>query len=63
MSEPHALRNKAISVKMSEKTYNQFVELARSMDLLPSTMGYLVIKQYMQSKLDVGEDKNIDDFL
>lgn len=56
-------RNKAISVKMSEKVFNDFVALARSKDLLPSTMAYLVIRQYVESKLDSGYETITDDLL
>lgn len=63
MTETPLIRNKAISVKMSEKTFNDFVALARYKDLLPSTMAYLIIKQYMASKLDTFYDSSTDDLL
>lgn len=63
MIETPLIRNKAISVKMSEKAFNDFVALARQKDLLPSTMAYLIIKQYMASKLDTAYDSFTDDLL
>ena len=63
MSKLPVLRNKAISVKMSEKTFNDFVSLAHSKDLSPSTMAYLVIKQYMDSRLGGYYDSAIDSLL
>lgn len=58
-----APRNKAISVKMSEKVHRQFVDMALNMDLLPSTMAYLIIKKYMQERTDIEPDKVIDDLV
>ena len=63
MSKSPVLRNKAISVKMSEKVYKQFVDLAIHRDLLPSTMAYLIIRQYMVGRTDNESDEAFDDLL
>lgn len=40
-------RDKVISVKMSQSTYDNFCILAHSKDLMPSTFAYLVLKEYL----------------
>jgi hypothetical protein len=44
-------RDKAISVKMSQSTYDDFCMLAHSKDLMPSTMAFLVLKQFLAEQL------------
>lgn len=56
-------RTKAVSVKMSQRLFNDFVELASAKDLLPSTMAYLIIRQYIEKQLGTGYDAALDELL
>lgn len=45
-------RDKVVSVKMSASTYEQLTKLAKDMDLMTSTMAYLVIRKFISDKVD-----------
>lgn len=55
-------RTRSVSVKMSEKVYERFVQIAHTRDIAPSLMGYLIIKQYID-RVDTGFDSAIDDLI
>lgn len=56
-------RNKAVSVKMSQRLFNDFSELASAKDLLPSTLAYLVIRRYVESHQGIGNESALDDLI
>ena len=56
-------RSHSISIKMSESVYKRFAELAHDKDLPPSTMAYLIVKQYMESKLGGVTDATLFDLI
>lgn len=55
-------RSHSISIKMSESVFKRFAELAHDKDLPPSTMAYLIVKQYMESK-GLGADASVFDLI
>lgn len=63
MEKPTIQRTKSLNVRMSEKTFKEFVEMAHRMDLQPSTCGYLIIKKYMQSFSDSPLEKAADELV
>lgn len=40
-------RDKVVSLKLTDSTYNQLKELAQNMDLMTSTMAYLIVRKYL----------------
>lgn len=63
MVQKSITRDKVMSVKMSQATYKKFVELAHAKDLMPSTMAYLIIRQYMAMQLGDEHGEAAADFL
>lgn len=53
-------RDKVVSVKMSQRTYDQFNGLAKRFDMMTSTMAYLIIRKYLSDHAD--EDMQPSDF-
>lgn len=40
-------RDRVVSVKMSDATYQQFKQVAKSLDLMTSTAAYLIIRKFL----------------
>lgn len=55
-------RSHSISIKMSESVFKRFSEMAHDKDLPPSTMAYLIVKQYMEGK-GLGADASVFDLI
>lgn len=45
-------RDKVISVKLNARTYEQCKQLADKLDLMTSTMAYLIIRKYLADHVD-----------
>lgn len=45
-------RDHVISVKVSDSTYKDFRALAKRLDLMTSTMAYLIIRKYLADNSD-----------
>lgn len=45
-------RDRVISVKLNERTYNECKKLAESLDMMTSTMAYLIIRKYLADHID-----------
>lgn len=56
-------REKVVSVKMSEATYKDFKALAKRLDLMTSTMAYLIIRKYLADKSDQLAPDDLDFFV
>lgn len=53
MENPVHKREKVISLKLTEKSFLEWKNLAYSLGLTPSMMAYLVCMQYLSSKSDI----------
>jgi hypothetical protein len=45
-------RDKVVSLKMTEPAYQKLKELAEGMDLMTSTMAYLIVRKYLAEHVD-----------
>ena len=58
---PH--RTKVVSLKMTEQMFDDFVELAITKGIQPSTLAYLVVRGYLDKQSGSSADSIIDNLL
>lgn len=63
MENPVHKREKVISLKLTEKSFLEWKDLAYRLGLTPSMMAYLVCMQYLSSKADISVKETDFDLL